>query len=51
MSDIAIREPLVARSARRGVRWRVRDLRAYALLAPSLVFLGTFTYWPVVQVL
>ena len=51
MSDIAIREPLVARSARRGVAWRVGDLRAYALLAPSLVFLGTFTYWPVVQVL
>jgi sn-glycerol 3-phosphate transport system permease protein len=24
--------------------------RAYALLAPSLVFLGTFTYWPVAQV-
>ena len=24
--------------------------RAYALLAPSLVFLATFTYWPVAQV-
>src|SRR5947209_4107855 len=50
MSEIAIREPLIARSAR-GVAWRLRDLRAYALLAPSLVFLATFTYWPVVQVL
>lgn len=24
--------------------------RAYALLAPSLIFLGAFTYWPVAQV-
>ena len=51
MSEIAIREPLIARAAPRGAAWRLRDLRAYALLAPSLVFLATFTYWPVVQVL
>src|SRR6476659_3297464 len=50
MSEIAISEPLIARSAGSGA-WRLRDLRGYALLAPSLVFLATFTYWPVAQVL
>jgi sn-glycerol 3-phosphate transport system permease protein len=51
MSDIAIREPLAARFAGRGFALRLRGLTAYALLAPSLVFLALFTYWPVVQVL
>ena len=51
MSEIAIREPLVARAAAPRARWHWRDLRAYALLAPSLVFLTAFTYWPVAQVL
>jgi sn-glycerol 3-phosphate transport system permease protein len=34
-------------------RWRPRPatLLAFAMLAPSLVFLALFTYWPVVQVL
>lgn len=34
-------------------RWRPRraTVLAFAMLAPSLVFLGLFTYWPVVQVL
>lgn len=27
------------------------NLRAYVLLAPSLIFLAAFTYWPVMQVL
>lgn len=51
MSDIAMREPALARFAGRGLTWRLRGLTAYALLAPSLVFLTLFTYWPVVQVL
>jgi sn-glycerol 3-phosphate transport system permease protein len=51
MSDIAIREPLAARFAGRSFALRLRGLTAYALLAPSLVFLTLFTYWPVVQVL
>jgi sn-glycerol 3-phosphate transport system permease protein len=51
MSDIAIREPSLARLSGRGFAWRMCGLRAYALLAPSLVFLTLFTYWPVVQVL
>lgn len=51
MTEIAIQEPLAARAAVRHAAWRWRDLRAYALLAPSLVFLGAFTYWPVAQVL
>ncbi len=38
-----------ARLARRSLR-RPR-LTAYALLAPSAVFLLGFTYWPVLQVL
>jgi sn-glycerol 3-phosphate transport system permease protein len=35
----------------RVVRWRPRraTLLAFALLAPSLIFLALFTYWPVVQ--
>jgi len=36
-------------------RWRLRRLprlpRATWLLAPSIIFLGLFTYWPVLQVL
>lgn len=34
-------------------RWRPRPatVLAFAMLAPSLVFLALFTYWPVVQVL
>lgn len=34
-------------------RWRPRraTLLAFAMLAPSLLFLALFTYWPVVQVL
>ena len=34
-------------------RWRPRQatLLAFALLAPSLLFLALFTYWPVLQVL
>jgi sn-glycerol 3-phosphate transport system permease protein len=51
MSDLAIREPGLARFAAGRVRWRPRDLVGLALLAPSLVFLALFTYWPVVQVL
>jgi sn-glycerol 3-phosphate transport system permease protein len=51
MSEIAISEPFVAGAAARRAAWRWRDLRAYALLLPSLVFLAAFTYWPVVQVL
>jgi sn-glycerol 3-phosphate transport system permease protein len=31
--------------------WRPKNLLGIALLAPSLVFLGLFTYWPVLQVL
>jgi sn-glycerol 3-phosphate transport system permease protein len=33
-------------------RWRPRraTMLAFALLAPSLLFLALFTYWPVVQV-
>ncbi|NNM74990.1 sugar ABC transporter permease [Enterovirga sp. DB1703] len=31
--------------------WRPKGLLGLALLAPSLVFLGLFTYWPVLQVL
>jgi sn-glycerol 3-phosphate transport system permease protein len=51
MADVAIREPSLARLSGRGIPWRIRGLRPYALLAPSLVFLTAFTYWPVVQVL
>lgn len=31
--------------------WRPRGMLGLALLAPSLVFLAAFTYWPVLQVL
>lgn len=31
--------------------WRPKGLLGIALLAPSLLFLGLFTYWPVLQVL
>ena len=51
MSDLAIREPGLARFAVGRMRWRPRDLMGLALLAPSLTFLALFTYWPVVQVL
>src|ERR1700730_9723427 len=51
MSDLAIREPGLARFSAGRVRWRLRDLVGLALLAPSLFFLALFTYWPVIQVL
>jgi len=52
MSNVAIAQPRFV-SLRSGMfssapRWH---LRGYALLAPSLIFLGLFTYWPVAQVL
>ena len=43
--------PLRERAGVRGSRTGVRASRAaYALLAPSLVFLALFTYWPVAEV-
>jgi sn-glycerol 3-phosphate transport system permease protein len=51
MSEIAIREPMVRRLPARRFVWRAAGLRPYALLAPSLLFLSLFTYWPVAQVL
>src|SRR5688572_2118533 len=50
MSDLAIPEPTF-----RGLRLRVnvepRQWLAFFLLAPSLVFLFLFTYWPAVDVI
>ena len=45
--------PAVVLPTTRTIRTRVRrpSLTAYALLAPSAVFLLGFTYWPVIQVL
>ncbi len=52
MADVALAQPTVRPIAQAGgaVR-RPAGLFALALLAPSLVFLFLFTYWPIAQVL
>ncbi len=51
MTNITLSWPATL-SLRSGLRASAVRLnpRAYALLAPSLIFLATFTYWPVAQV-
>jgi sn-glycerol 3-phosphate transport system permease protein len=51
MTNVTLSRPVVL-SMRRGFHPFAINLnwRPYALLAPSLVFLGAFTYWPVAQV-
>ena len=51
MSELAIRASAPLRLAPRVVVSGPRNLLGLALLAPSLVLLALFTYWPVVQVL
>lgn len=51
MADIALAEPALEDRVAAAPRFDRRHLLALALLAPSLVFLAAFTYWPVIQVL
>jgi len=50
MSDFAIEKPVVARLAHGSRLAPPRNWLGVALLIPSLVFLGLFTYWPLAQV-
>jgi len=51
MAELVIHTGGAARERVHLARWARRRLLGLALLAPSLVFLGLFTYWPAAQVL
>lgn len=50
MSDVAVSKFAFGHAARERTFVLPRHLLGIALLAPSLVFLGLFTYWPLAQV-
>jgi sn-glycerol 3-phosphate transport system permease protein len=50
MSDLAIEKPVLARLDHGSRLALPRNWLGVALLVPSLVFLGLFTYWPLAQV-